>query len=118
MLNSVDCPQKSMLLFPATLNIVGPPKRRLSMSKSFRLSLVWAGLLAMMLGISQAAAGQLIISEFRVRGPSGANDDFVEIYNNSGADHTVAGGGTGYAIARLKGAARWVFPNSEGIPQT
>src|ERR1700752_4988215 len=116
MLNSVDCPQKSMLRFPATLNIVGPPKRRLSMSKSFRLSLVWAGLLAMMLGISQAAAGQLIISEFRVRGPSGANDEFVEIYNNSGADHTVAGGGTGYAIAASNGVARCVIPNGTVIP--
>ena len=34
--------------------------------------------------------GILIISEFRVRGPNGANDEFIEIYNNSGADHTVA----------------------------
>ena len=42
-----------------------------------------------------AAEAQLIISEFRVRGPNGANDEFIEIYNNSGADHTVAGGGTG-----------------------
>src|SRR5688500_20194596 len=68
------------------------------MSKSFRLSLVCTGLVAMMLGISQIAAAQLIISEFRVRGPNGANDEFIEIYNNSGADHTVAGGGTGYAV--------------------
>ena len=36
------------------------------------------------------ASAQLIISEFRVRGPNGANDEFIEIYNNSGADHTVA----------------------------
>jgi hypothetical protein len=27
--------------------------------------------------------GQVIISEFRTRGPSGANDEFVELYNNS-----------------------------------
>ncbi len=86
------------------------------MSKSFRLSLVFAGLLAMMLGISQAAAGQLIISEFRVRGPNGANDEFIEIYNNSGADHTVAGGGTGYAIAASNGVARCVIPNGTVIP--
>jgi hypothetical protein len=32
-----------------------------------------------------ATAGQIIISEFRVRGPSGANDEFIEIYNASGA---------------------------------
>ena len=43
-----------------------------------------------LLVVSQASA-QLIISEFRVRGPSGANDEFIELYNNSGADHTVAG---------------------------
>ena len=86
------------------------------MSKSFRVSLVCTGLLAMMLGISQAAAGQLIISEFRVRGPNGANDEFIEIYNNSGADHTVAGGGTGYAVAASNGVARCVIPNGTVIP--
>src|SRR5678816_2582358 len=86
------------------------------MSKSVRLSLVCTGLLAMMLGISQAAAGQLIISEFRVRGPNGANDEFIELYNNSGADHTVAGGGTGYAVAASNGVARCVVPNGTVIP--
>jgi hypothetical protein len=34
-----------------------------------------------------ATAGQLIISEFRLRGPGGVNDEFVEIYNASGAVH-------------------------------
>ena len=86
------------------------------MSKSFRLSLVCTGLVAMMLGISQIAAAQLIISEFRVRGPNGANDEFIEIYNNSGADHTVAGGGTGYAVAASNGVARCVIPNGTVIP--
>jgi hypothetical protein len=60
--------------------------------------------------------GQLIISEFRVRGPNGANDEFIEIYNNSGADHTVAGGGTGYAIAASNGVARCVIPNGTVVP--
>jgi hypothetical protein len=46
--------------------------------------------------LAAPAYAQLIISEFRVRGPNGANDEFIEIYNNSGADHTVASGGTGY----------------------
>lgn len=86
------------------------------MTKSFRVSLVCTGLMAMILGISQAAAGQLIISEFRVRGPNGANDEFIEIYNNSGADHTVAGGGTGYAVAASDGTARCVVPNGTVIP--
>ena len=86
------------------------------MSKSFRLSLVCAGLVAMMLGLSQVAAAQLVISEFRVRGPNGANDEFIEIANNSGADHTVAGGGTGYAVAASNGVARCVIPNGTVIP--
>jgi hypothetical protein len=58
----------------------------------------------------------LIISEFRVRGPNGANDEFIEIYNDSGADHTVAGGGTGYAVAASNGVARCVIPNGTVIP--
>lgn len=62
------------------------------------------------------ATGQLIISEFRVRGPNGANDEFIELYNNSGADHTVAGGGTGYAVAASNGVARCVVPNGTVIP--
>lgn len=63
-----------------------------------------------------AAFGQLVISEFRVRGPNGANDEFIEIYNNSGADHTVAGGGTGYGVAASNGVARCVIPNGTVIP--
>ncbi|MHB1047807.1 MAG: hypothetical protein ACYC4P_17530 [Thermoanaerobaculia bacterium] len=62
------------------------------------------------------AFGQLIISEFRVRGPNGANDEFIEIYNNSGADHTVAGGGTGYGVAASNGVARCIIPNGTVIP--
>src|SRR5215510_8039769 len=106
-----------MLRFSATLNIVGPPlKENEGMSKSFRVSVVLAGLVFMMLGLAQVAAGQLIISEFRVRGPNLANDEFIEIYNNSGADHTVAGGGTGYAVAASDGVARCVIPNGTVIP--
>ena len=86
------------------------------MSKSFRFPLISAGVVVLMLGLAQVAAAQLIISEFRVRGPNGANDEFIEIYNNSGADHTVAGGGTGYAVAASNGVARCVIPNGTVIP--
>jgi LPXTG-motif cell wall-anchored protein len=58
----------------------------------------------------------LKISEFRVRGPNGANDEFIEIVN-VGADHTVDGGGTGYAVAASDGVARCVIPNGAVIPQ-
>ena len=72
-------------------------------------------LAAVILGSMPATAdAQLIISEFRLRGPNGANDEFIEIYNNSGADHTVAGGGAGYAIGTS--TARCVIPNGTVIP--
>lgn len=64
-----------------------------------------------------ATAGQLIISEFRVRGPNGANDEFIEIFNNSGADHTVdALSGSGYGIAASDGVTRCSIPNGTVIP--
>jgi hypothetical protein len=65
---------------------------------------------------SYSVSAQLIISEFRVRGLNGANDEFIEIYNNSGADHMVAGGGTGYGVAASNGVARCVIPNGTVIP--
>src|SRR6185369_12682002 len=64
-----------------------------------------------------ASAGQLVISEFRYRGPNGANDEFIEIYNNSGADHTVdALSGSGYGIAASDGTTRCSIPNGTVIP--
>jgi hypothetical protein len=69
-------------------------------------SLVWAG-----------SPTVLIISEFRLRGPNGANDEFIEIYNNSGVAHTVAAtSGTGYGVAASDGATRCTIPNSTVIP--
>jgi hypothetical protein len=73
-------------------------------------------LFLIILSASQTVSAQLIISEFRVRGPNGANDEFIELYNNSGADHTVAGGGTGYAVAASNGVARCIVPNGTVIP--
>jgi subtilisin-like proprotein convertase family protein len=64
-----------------------------------------------------AAAGPLLISEFRWRGPAGANDEFVEIYNNSDVSHTVtAASGTGYGIAASDGVTRCTIPNGTVIP--
>jgi hypothetical protein len=87
------------------------------MSKSLRISIVFAGVVAMMLGIAQIAAAQLVISEFRVRGANGANDEFIEIFNNSGADHTVAAiSGTGYGVAASDVVTRCSIPNGTVIP--
>jgi hypothetical protein len=65
-----------------------------------------------------ASAGQLVISEFRLRGPNGTNDEFIEIYNNSGADHTVqaADASAGYALAASDGVTRFTIPNGTVIP--
>ncbi|HYH85326.1 MAG TPA: hypothetical protein VEX60_07575 [Pyrinomonadaceae bacterium] len=70
-----------------------------------------------------ASAGQLVISEFRYRGPNGANDEFIEIYNASGADHTVAaaftdGTGDGYGVYASDSLTipRCVIPNGTVIP--
>ena len=64
-----------------------------------------------------ASAGQLVISEFRVRGPNGLNDEFIEIANVSGADHTVAAlSGTGYGVAASDGVTRCTIPNGTVIP--
>jgi hypothetical protein len=83
------------------------------MYRCVRLAIV---AMSVVLALSTVAESQIIISEFRLRGPNGANDEFIEVYNNSGADHTVAGGGTGYAIAASNGVARCVIPNGTVIP--
>ena len=68
-------------------------------------------------GPTVAAAGQLVISEFRLRGPGGAQDEFIEIYNRSGSDHTVAAlSGTAYGIAASDGVTRCSIPNGTIIP--
>ena len=77
-----------------------------------------AGLIAIVTCVLAAdCAAQLIISEFRLSGPNGEGDEFIEIYNNSGADHTVtASTGTGYAVAGSDGAARFIILNGTVIP--
>jgi hypothetical protein len=73
-----------------------------------------------------AATAPLIISEFRLRGLNGTNDEFIEIYNNSDSNHTVSAlaGSTGYAVAcssnlTLNDGApsiKFVIPNGTVIP--
>jgi uncharacterized protein len=40
---------------------------------------------------AQAASTSVVISEFRVRGPNGGNDEFVELYNLSGSPVSIGG---------------------------
>ncbi|MDT7780394.1 MAG: hypothetical protein QOC99_2906 [Acidobacteriota bacterium] len=60
----------------------------------------------------------LIISEFRLRGSNGANDEFVEIYNNGDSDVTINAfdGSAGFSLAASDGIARFTIPNGTVIP--
>ncbi|MDX6268976.1 MAG: hypothetical protein QOD28_199 [Acidobacteriota bacterium] len=65
-------------------------------------------------------AGQLIISEFRLRGKNGAADEFIELYNNTDSNITVntADGSAGWAIDGTSNGAREniaVLPNGTVI---
>lgn len=85
--------------------------------KTFGFWRIAAGLAAFALSAQVFAAGSLMISEFRLRGPSGANDEFVEIYNGSATAHTVASSsGTGYGLAASDGVVRFTIPNGIVIP--
>src|SRR6185312_7979508 len=50
--------------------------------------------------------------------PNGANDEFVEIYNNgnSGINVATTDGSTGYALASSDGTTRFIIPNGTIIP--
>jgi hypothetical protein len=62
-----------------------------------------------------APATALMIDAFRLRGPGGANDEYIQIYNSSTLSHTVAAvGGTGYAVAASTGGC--TSPNGTVIP--
>lgn len=66
----------------------------------------------------QSGGSALIISEFRVRGPNGANDEFIELYNNTDSFHLVASsdGSSGYSVAASDGVIRCVIPNGTELP--
>jgi hypothetical protein len=84
---------------------------------SLRVSLASVGLALGLFVNDAAAAGSLIINEYRLTGLNGFADEFIEIYNDSGADHTVAAiSGTGYAIAASDGLVRCTIPNGTVIP--
>ena len=70
-----------------------------------------------------SAAGQLIISEFRLSGPGAnpaeqANNEFIELYNATDQDVfvTTTDGSTGWAVATSSGVAVFFVPNGITIP--
>jgi hypothetical protein len=67
-----------------------------------------------------ANPGDLVISEYRLHGPAGANsttDEYIEIYNRTGGDFAVgATDGPGFSVAASDGAVLCVIPNGTIIP--
>jgi hypothetical protein len=65
------------------------------------------------------ANGPLIISEFRLRGPSGAADEYVELYNNTNEPVTIntVDNSQGWSVVSLANEAlRFTIPNGTTIP--
>jgi hypothetical protein len=66
------------------------------------------------------SAGQIIISEFRLRGPNpnGAQNEFIEIYNNTNSPHAVGAtdASAGYGVVASDGVLRCTIPNGTVIP--
>lgn len=62
--------------------------------------------------------GQVIISEFRLRGSGGVNDEFVELYNTTDSTITVgtSDGSAGWSVAGADGVMRFTIPNGSQIP--
>jgi len=60
----------------------------------------------------------IIISEFRLRGPNGSNDEYIELYNSSASSITVctADGSSGWALVSSDGITRFVLNAGTTIP--
>jgi glucose/arabinose dehydrogenase len=56
----------------------------------------------------EARAGEVVISEFRIDGPNGSRDEFVELSNNTDQPITVS---------TSDGSAGWALVVGEGMPQ-
>jgi len=63
-------------------------------------------------------AGDVLISEFRLRGPGGDDDEFIELYNNTETpiSVTTTDGSSGWALAASDGVIRFIIPNGTVIP--
>jgi subtilisin-like proprotein convertase family protein len=68
--------------------------------------------------IPPTAPGQLIISEFRTNGPFSESDEFVELYNTTGAPLIVQSSdeSAGLGVAASDGVVRCIVPNGTVIP--
>ena len=62
--------------------------------------------------------GDVLISEFRLSGPGGDDDEFIELYNNTETPIAVntTDGSSGWALAASDGITRFIIPNGTVIP--
>ncbi|HYE65935.1 MAG TPA: DUF4038 domain-containing protein [Pyrinomonadaceae bacterium] len=65
-----------------------------------------------------AFKGKVVIGEFRLRGPNGPLDEFIEIANNTDSAVTVSAtdGSAGWSLVAADGAVRFIIPNGTTIP--
>lgn len=87
-------------------------------ARPLSLTLIACAAIFLFVTPGRTADSSLIISEFRLRGPNGANDEFVEIYNNTDAAHvvTASDGSSGYGVFGSDGVMRFFIPNGTVIP--
>jgi hypothetical protein len=85
------------------------------MLKRVRLILALATLA---LAVLASSAQAIVISEFRLRGPLGATDEFIELMNETSSPVTVSttDGSAGWALADSGGTVKFVVPNGTIIP--
>ena len=86
--------------------------------KALSLTLIACASIFLFVTPGRTADSPLIISEFRLRGPNGANDEFIEIYNNTDTAHvvTASDGSSGYGVFAADGVMRFFIPNGTVIP--
>ena len=87
-------------------------------AKTLSATLIACAAIFFFITTSHTADSPLIVSEFRLRGPNGANDEFIEIYNNTDTAHTVTAtdGSSGYGVFAADGVLRFFIPNGTVIP--
>ena len=86
--------------------------------KVLSLTLIACAAIFLFVTPGHTANSPLLISEFRLRGPNGANDEFIEIYNNTDTAHvvTASDGSSGYGVFASDGVMRFFIPNSTVVP--
>lgn len=95
-----------------------PPISTSKFVKALFLTLVCCVSIFLFVTPGKTANSPLIISEYRLRGPSGASDEFIEIYNNTDSAHVVSASdaSSGYGVFASDGVMRFFIPNGTVIP--